>query len=165
MTQQDNTPWYRQFWPWFLISIPAGTIVAAIITINIAIDTHDGLVSADYYKEGLAIHKNANALSKARELGIQAELSFERGKSIVTLKLQSNSNQAHGKLQLALQHPTQAKQDILVDLQATAPNQYQANLPELGNNAIWNVQLNAPEAGWKLHGRLAGKQSQQLVLE
>ena len=39
--------WYKQFWPWFLISLPSPSI-ASIVTINIAIRTDDGLVSDDY---------------------------------------------------------------------------------------------------------------------
>ncbi|WP_174564729.1 FixH family protein, partial [Solemya elarraichensis gill symbiont] len=53
MTQETVKPWYRQFWPWFIISIPAGTVVAAFITIYIAVDGADPLVTDDYYKEGL----------------------------------------------------------------------------------------------------------------
>jgi hypothetical protein len=30
--------WYKQFWPWFLISLPASVVVASMFTISIAID-------------------------------------------------------------------------------------------------------------------------------
>ena len=54
-------PWYRQFWPWAIISIPATTVVACAIMITLAILSDDGLVSDDYYREGLAINKRLNA--------------------------------------------------------------------------------------------------------
>ena len=32
----DTTPWYRQFWPWFLIVLPGSVVVAALTTVYIA---------------------------------------------------------------------------------------------------------------------------------
>jgi hypothetical protein len=34
-------PWYRQFWPWLLIAIPAAGIVMATITTIVALRTAD----------------------------------------------------------------------------------------------------------------------------
>ncbi len=57
----DDRPWHRQFWPWVLIAIPATTVVACAVMITLAIVTDDGLVSDDYYREGLAINKKIEA--------------------------------------------------------------------------------------------------------
>ncbi len=43
--KSDPIPWYRQFWPWALIAIPAATVVACAVTIVIAIVSDDGLVT------------------------------------------------------------------------------------------------------------------------
>ena len=40
----DTKPWYRQFWPWILISIPLLTVIACIITLLIALKHPDQLV-------------------------------------------------------------------------------------------------------------------------
>ena len=40
----DTKPWYRQFWPWLLISIPLLTVIAGIITLMIALKHPDQLV-------------------------------------------------------------------------------------------------------------------------
>jgi hypothetical protein len=32
----ENRPWYVQFWPWFLILLPAAAVVASIVTLIIA---------------------------------------------------------------------------------------------------------------------------------
>jgi len=34
-------PWYRQFWPWFLIAIPLAGIIMASITATVAIRNAD----------------------------------------------------------------------------------------------------------------------------
>ncbi|MEQ8516343.1 MAG: FixH family protein, partial [Chromatocurvus sp.] len=49
----DNTgsePWYRQFWPWFLIVLPGTVVVASIATLIIAVRGSDDLVVDEYYK-------------------------------------------------------------------------------------------------------------------
>lgn len=159
--REDTLPWWKQFWPWFLISIPAGTVVAALITINIAISTNDGLVSENYYKEGLGVHRDAEALQRARQLGIQADIVFAAQQ--VQMNLQAKQNVAHGTLKIALLHPTKANQDVLLTFEPSGPNTYQAKLPEF-EHKIWNVQLSAPEAKWQLHGRVDLAQQQGIVL-
>jgi len=40
-TQQ---PWYRQFWPWFLIALPAAAVIAGFFTLYLAITHPDPLI-------------------------------------------------------------------------------------------------------------------------
>ena len=40
-------PWYRQFWPWFIIALPASAVVASFITLWLAISNPDQLVIED----------------------------------------------------------------------------------------------------------------------
>lgn len=47
-------PWYREPWPWFLMSGPVIVIIAALVSAYIAVRSSDGLVTEDYYKQGLA---------------------------------------------------------------------------------------------------------------
>ena len=58
----DIKPWYRQFWPWFLISIPLLTVIAGIITLAIALKYPDHLVvdqeQYDEIKAGLRAQEN-----------------------------------------------------------------------------------------------------------
>lgn len=157
-------PWYRQFWPWFLISIPAATVVASIATIKFAIDSSDGLVSENYYKEGLAIYRDADALLKAREFGIRANIVVSPDSRALAVDLRSKANQAFGPLQLSLRHPTRARHDIRLALQATGPGHYEAMLPQDLADANWVVELSAPEAGWRLHGRMDIKNQKEMLL-
>jgi hypothetical protein len=39
-----NPPWYRQFWPWFIIALPASAVIASFITLWLAISHPDHLV-------------------------------------------------------------------------------------------------------------------------
>lgn len=47
-----NAPWYRQFWPWFIIALPASAVVASFITLWLAVTNPDQLViSEDQYRK------------------------------------------------------------------------------------------------------------------
>ncbi len=157
-------PWYRQFWPWFLISIPLATIIASIVTINLAIDSDDGLVVDNYYKKGLAIHLDANALQRARDRGVVADIRISQASHVLELTLRTESRKAQGRLQIALRHPTQANHDLLLDLTPVGPDRYRAELPADIARVNWVIQLSAPESGWQLHGRIDNKQEEAHLL-
>ncbi len=42
-----DTPWYRQFWPWFIIALPAAAVIASFITFYLAVSRPDYLVVDD----------------------------------------------------------------------------------------------------------------------
>lgn len=44
MQQPSQAPWYRQFWPWFLIALPALALLAGSITWSIAARHADAVV-------------------------------------------------------------------------------------------------------------------------
>ncbi len=43
--QQDaSLPWYRQFWPWFLIALPASAVIASLYTLYLAVTHPDPVI-------------------------------------------------------------------------------------------------------------------------
>lgn len=51
----DDKPWYRQFWPWFLLALPAAALIAGVSTLVIALRHADQEISEPYVKHGLII--------------------------------------------------------------------------------------------------------------
>lgn len=43
----EGVPWYKQFWPWFIIALPASVVVASFFTLWLAISNPDPLVVDD----------------------------------------------------------------------------------------------------------------------
>ena len=62
---QTPKPWYREPWPWILMSGPAVVVVAALATAVIAVRTADGLVAEDYYRRGVDINKRLTREERA----------------------------------------------------------------------------------------------------
>ena len=162
--REDTEPWYRQFWPWFLISIPGLTIVGAIITINLAIISDDGLVKDDYYKEGLAVHKDAARVKTARQLGLKAKLEYDPEQRQVVVRLNAAAVGELHRLNLLLFHPTKSDHDQKISLQAVDSRQFAAPVAALAP-ANWQVSLEPEHAQWRISGRLAVPQRRQTDLE
>jgi len=69
LTAKNKTnPWYREPWPWLLMAGPFIVIVAGIVTAWLAVSTSDGLVTDDYYKEGLAVAETLARSQRAEAL-------------------------------------------------------------------------------------------------
>jgi len=45
--REDTEPWYRQFWPWFIIALPASAVIASFITLWLAVSNPVTLVVND----------------------------------------------------------------------------------------------------------------------
>jgi hypothetical protein len=149
--REDTSPWYRQFWPWFIISIPALTIVAAMITITIAVKTDDGLVVDDYYKEGLAINEDKQRGKKAAALEISAELSLDENGMIKAQLPEIVA--ALPFLMLTLTHPGDASKDLELPLANVGNALFTSKDPLDGTGINWHVVITPPDTDWKLSGR------------
>lgn len=141
-------PWYREPWPWLLMSGPAIVIVAGVITTVIAFSSADGLVADDYYKQGLTINKTLLREQRAAELKLVADLSATASRVRVVL-----AGAAPSTLTLRLAHPTRAGFDQVVSLRRVAPGVYEGALRP-GDAGRWRVVLETPE--WRLVGEWRG---------
>ena len=120
-------PWYREPWPWLLMAGPFTVIVAAMITLWLAIESNDGLVADDYYKRGLAINQTLSRERLALERHYRAHVIFSDDARRVRVML-SGDGELPAAVRLRLAHPTRAGMDELVALRARAPGWFEAQL-------------------------------------
>ena len=137
-------PWYREPWPWILMSGPAAVIVAGAITTWIAFSTADGLVADDYYKRGLAINAVLRREQAAARRGIGAEIERTAGR--IRVRLQGAAPEA---LSLQLAHATRAGNDLRLRLAPVGAGLYEAALPPLPPGR-WRLILEDPRGEWRL---------------
>ena len=137
-------PWYREPWPWILMSGPAVVIVAGVLTTWIAFATSDGLVADDYYKRGLAINAVLKREQAAAQRGIEARI--ERGAGMMRVRL---SGDAPAALFASLVHATQAGRDLRLRLERVGEGVYEAALPPLAAGR-WRVILDDPRGEWRI---------------
>lgn len=128
MTQTDSKPWFRQFWPWFLIAIPSSSVVMGVIMINLAMNGKDSLVRQDWYKDGMAINQRMDKQMKAQQLGIQASLTLDKTSGDLYLATQNLDLRQDNQLALSLIHPTLEGKDRQLQLYLAPDNRFYTKL-------------------------------------
>jgi uncharacterized protein len=137
-------PWYREPWPWLLMSGPAAVLVAGAVTTWIAFASADGLVAEDYYKQGLGINRVLAREETARKLAISASVSLE--KELLRVKLSGAAPEA---LFVHLVHATRAGYDQRLRLAPAGEGAYEAALPPLPAGR-WRIAIEDPRASWRI---------------
>lgn len=149
LTPQAQPPWYRQGWPWFLIALPATSVVAGVITLIIAIQTFDGLVVDDYYKEGRAIVQTIGRTEHAIELGMRARLNV-RSESIRVQLDAAEAGSLPERIILSVTHPTRRGHDQQLVMDG-AGGVYEASLAPLSTGR-WLFQIEDEARYWRMNG-------------
>ncbi len=144
-------PWYRHPWPWLLMAGPFVVIVAAAITLWLALRSNDGLVADDYYKQGLAINQVTARDRLAAALGVTAAVSIDSGRRLLRVSLQSGKfAQLPETLQLDLLHPTRSGRDQSFRLSLAENSGVYAAPLTTDIAGRWNVVLQDPSRAWRL---------------
>jgi hypothetical protein len=153
-------PWYREPWPWILMSGPFAVVVAGLATAWIAVANEDPLVVDNYYKEGLAINRVLERDQAAAEGGYRAELMLSQDGVRVRAHL---TGTAPERLRLLLVHPTRAELDRAVELHPLQAGWYEG---EIGLAAAprWRVVLEDVQGVWRLTGEWRTQEKDVLVL-
>ena len=138
-------PWYRQAWPWFLISLPASAVAGGIITLMLAVNSPNALVVDDYYKRGKAINMDLARDRAAAMHQLQAGLAIDLQYRQVTLNLQAQDYELPASVALALLHPTRAGHDQTVQLQMVDAGRYTGTVTELPQGEDGEVAISGPQ--------------------
>lgn len=146
----DTKPWYRQFWPWFVIALPATAVIAGLTTLTIAIRNADDVVADNWYREGRAINRSLEAEQRARQYGIRAVVAMQP-QGDWSISLQSATPLPWPEtLELMLRHPTQAEKDILAHLVHRGDGKYETSDALLPGD--WHLVL--LDTHWRLQQRV-----------
>ena len=146
-------PWYKYAIVWLVIMIPASSVFAGIFMTYLAVNSEDGLVIDDYYKQGLAINQNLQRDRTATELGLSAELNVDAYGDMITLTFDKGALQQYPEqLTLHLQHATQADFDQILPLVRAPNDQYVGHLTEAIRDGVWHITLTTEK--WRLVDRV-----------
>jgi len=157
MTQLDNQitppPWYRQFWPWFLIALPASAVVAGITTVIIATMNRDSLVVDNYYKEGLAINKVLTEQQHAASLNLLANVNLHADDGRLEILISGSQPVDEPVLKLSITHATMAERDQVVFLTRDKVNHYSGDVKNLVAGK-WHFALEPASAQWRIEAEI-----------
>ena len=156
-------PWFRQLWPWLLISGPAVVVVAGTVTAVLAVRTQDGLVADDYYKQGLSVNKDLSRDLAAKTAGYQAEGVIESmavgatGPGMLRIVLTMPKLPSHvDSLNLNFSRATVSGSDRQVLLQRSQPNTFIGSLTPL-QTGKWYLTLDDMPHSWRLKTQIVAQ--------
>jgi hypothetical protein len=147
MTQTPVQTWYTQFWPWFLIVVPAISVILSLTMLTLAINTEDSPVIDDYYKQGKAINLDLAKQENARTLGVKTQLTIKDNQ--LALRFLQGEPESGEALELAFYHATLIEQDFVLLLTRDALGNYRGN-HSLAIKGRWNVVLQPLHRNWKI---------------
>ncbi len=143
-------PWYREPWPWILMSGPAAVVVAGSFTAYLAIAHQDPLVVDNYYKEGLSINRVIEQDRSANRAGLRAQLMFaDSGKRVRVLL--AGPGPLPQSLRLHMAHPTRADLDRQAVLKAAQGGWYEGDIG-VAPAPRWDIHLEDEGGTWRLTG-------------
>lgn len=150
---QDNRPWWRHGWVWFLIGIPASAVIAGSITIWIAFTRADSLVADDYYREGRAINQRLEKDQAAVDHGVRlASTITTLANGVRRIEVLFDARQGlHPPefIRLRLSHPTLDRMDIQATLVRVSGVRYASDVPGI-TSGRWYAQMEDDESVWRV---------------
>ena len=162
MNTPQAQPWYRQFWPWFLIALPATAVIASLYTIYLAVLNKPTMVKDNYYQEGLSINDRIRQDQQAAAFGMQANLQFSEDTGKVNVYLSGN-NAPTDTLLLAIAAPGDAQLDRNYELKAVNSNLFISPLGEQPQGRFY-ISLEPKNQEWRLLGETVLPRHETLTL-
>ena len=148
-----SLPWYKQFWPWFLMAFPLSAVIAGFTTLFIFLGQQPVMVVDDYYKKGKAINFQKDKQNAALVMKLEATLDFGQAQTLF-VKFPSGSENLDGSaLTIHFYHTTLAHKDFSVMAIRDGRDQYIANL-EQHMVGKWQVSIEPHDAKWRLRKTL-----------
>jgi uncharacterized protein len=74
--ESKSRPWYREPWPWILMSGPALAVVASFASAYLAVHGADPVVDENYYQHGLQINAELARDQQAHRMNLRSDLQL-----------------------------------------------------------------------------------------
>ncbi|ENM5825641.1 FixH family protein [Vibrio metoecus] len=144
-------PWYKQFWPWFLIILPLTVVIWTVATVIVFANNSVSLVTEDYYKKGKGINIDLSKINIAKELELHATIQSEGNNVLIVFD--KGQLPHYPAIQAMFAHRTLPDRDFSQLVTADAQGIYRVKLDhEL--QGPWFIEITPHDAQWLIQGRI-----------
>ncbi|MFC3031249.1 FixH family protein [Pseudoalteromonas fenneropenaei] len=147
----NPTPWYKNFWPWFLMFFPFITIVSCVLLVFIAVGNGPDMVVDDYYKKGKAINLELSKFDKAKALYLHGDLDVTTSR--IVFKFTKGDASQVTALKASFYHRTIKSHDFAVNLLKNANGEFSTSVEHYEPGA-YTIFLEPMDGSWKLKENL-----------
>lgn len=168
--QQQSKVWYKEPWPWILMSGPVLVVIAAFVTLYIAQASNSDLVSDDYYRDGKHIDLDLKRDREAVSRNIHAQVLISPDSSAAKVFVSGNFDTS-APLKLTFLHPAKKVYDQTVELNnAGLPpsgdkTEFTARFEPLHNAKHWYVRLEDGGNIWRVEDKWIVSQGHAVELK
>lgn len=146
--KNKNVIWQKEPYVWMIIFFPVLAIVGGIVTTYLAVESNDGLVVDDYYKQGLEINRTKERDKVASDYQLNADININDNLEEVTITLHANQDFDHPQnLSATFLNATRSGLDKEAKLLLINENVYRGHLSRL-NSGKWYVYIQ--HGDWRL---------------
>lgn len=141
-------PWYKQFWPWFLISLPVTVMIVCGVIIYLSVSQGNfSMVVDDYYKRGKTINAIIEHVEEAQRRNISFEFIANNG--VFELRYKTGKPEELSALKVHFIHATQASKDFDLMVTGSADGTYRTEIPkDIGGK--WTITVEPFDGVWKV---------------
>jgi hypothetical protein len=145
-------PWYKEPWPWILISITGLGVIAGSTLAFIGLSSPPEMVRGEYQRLAKFITEDDGRASAARALGLDGRLEFFVDEVALTLTA-DNPDRLPDQLMIQFRHPATSDGDRVVVVDRQRSGAYRGRAPE-PPAARSHVIVSDLAQSWVLSGRL-----------
>ncbi|RUO25687.1 hypothetical protein CWE09_02860 [Aliidiomarina minuta] len=144
---RDTKPWYKHFWPWYIIAMKVAVITACGVTAWLIYKNPASMVVDDYYREGRTINLQLEKVARAEDLGIAFLVEIDD--DYIQLRFDGVEPENRSALQVNFYHPTLDDKDFELRVPHSGDGMYRQELPR-SISGHWRIIVEPFNNEWRV---------------